>query len=130
MEKINMRPVPDMISLIEKIRWPATFGLAFGLSLFCLILLCGLVRHSRCTLIMFSVFGLLALVLGWVLSSFYLGILVAGSDFCAEPDPFMIDRFSSKVELAIYDYYVRCPANSGAQNAPFRRQTRESLAAS
>ena len=87
-------------------------------------------RHSRCTLIMFSVFGLLALVIGWVLSSMYLGVLVAGSDFCAEPDPFLTDRFSTKAELALYDYYIRCPSGNGNSliSNPFRRQTKESIA--
>ncbi|KAI2805703.1 chloride channel [Blomia tropicalis] len=137
MERLNIRPVPETLTFVERVRWPATFAFALLLAIFLLILLCGLIRHSRCTLIMFSVFGLLALVIGWVLSSFYLGILVAGSDFCAEPDPFLTDRFSTNAELALYDYYVRCPIGSNYGNSPqqqssapnpFRRQTRESLA--
>ncbi|XP_027199432.1 protein tweety homolog 1-like isoform X3 [Dermatophagoides pteronyssinus] len=134
-EKLNIRPVPDNVQLIEKIRWPSTFAFAFYLIIFCLILLCGLVRHSRCTLILFSVFGLLALVLGWVLSSLYLGLLVAGSDFCAEPDAFLDDRFSNEAEMAILDYYIRCrlPTHQQQQpigsNHPFRVQTRASLIA-
>lgn len=131
MDRLNLRPVPDTITFVERVRWPATFAFAFLLTIFCLILLCGLIRHSRCTLIMFSVLGLLALVLGWVLSSLYLGILVAGSDFCAEPDSFLTDRFSTAAELVLYDYYVRCPSGGPSTNSPnpFRRQTRESLAA-
>lgn len=125
--------MPETIALIERYRWPATLIFAVLLTLFCLILLCGLARHSRCTLIMFSVFGLLALVLGWVLSSLYLGLIVAGSDFCSEPDSFLTDRFSTAAELALYDYYVRCPLSSSSvassSSNPFKRQTRESLIA-
>lgn len=134
-ERLNIRPVPDNVALIEKLRWPATFIFAIFLFIFCLILICGLLRHSRCTLIMFSVFGLLALVLGWVLSSLYLGILVAGSDFCAEPDAFLDDRFSNEAEMAILDYYIRCRYqnhmgnNPALMNHPFRTQTRASLIA-
>lgn len=133
-ERLNIRPVPDSVALIEKIRWPSTFAFAFLLTLFCLILLCGLIKHSRCTLIMFSVFGLLALVLGWVLSSLYLGILVTGSDFCSEPNSFLDDRFSNEAEMAILDYYIRCRYNTYSGNSannghPFRVQTRASLIA-
>lgn len=132
MDHLSIRPVPEAITFIERVRWPATFAFAFLLTIFCLILLFGLIRHSRCTLILFSVLGLLALVLGWVLSSLYLGILVAGSDFCAEPDSFLTDRFSTAAELALYDYYVRCASGGSASIPaanPFRRQTRESIAA-
>ncbi|UXI16731.1 Bromodomain adjacent to zinc finger domain protein 1A [Sarcoptes scabiei] len=135
-ERLNIRPIPDTVSLVEKIRWPATFIFGFLLVLFCLILLFGIIRHSRCTLIMFSVCGLLALVLGWVLSSLYLGLLVAGSDFCAEPDSFLDDRFSNEAEMAILDYYIRCRyqthhfGNSPQTiSHPFRVQTRASLIA-
>lgn len=133
MNRLDIRSIPETLQFVERVRWPGTFAFAFLLTIFCLILLCGLVRHSRCTLIMFSVFGLLALVLGWVLSSMYLGILVAGSDFCAEPDPFLTDRFSTKAELALYDYYVRCPISSSSNGKPlqppFMRQAKESLVA-
>lgn len=90
--------------------------------IFCLILFCGVRHSSRCTLILFSVFGLLTLVVGWVLTSFYFGVMVAGSDFCAEPETFLADRLSSSMELALFDYYVKCSSPN-----PFNRQVKDSI---
>lgn len=131
-ESFNFRPLPNIVQTIERYRWPATLSIALLQTIFCLILLCGLVRHSRCTLIMFSVFGLLALVQAWGASASLLGILVAGSDFCDEPDPILTELSGNKVDYVLYDYYVRCPMSSSPSGSspapnPFRRQTRESL---
>lgn len=79
---IDMNSVPTTISKVERIRWPTTFGLLGALAVVCLILIWGILRHSRCVLILFSVLGLLSLVLCWVITSVLLGITVAGSDFC------------------------------------------------
>uniref|UniRef100_T1HYX9 Protein tweety homolog n=1 Tax=Rhodnius prolixus TaxID=13249 RepID=T1HYX9_RHOPR len=42
------------------------------LLMFCVILLFGVARHSRCALITFSVFGLFAVIFSWLMASVYL----------------------------------------------------------
>lgn len=120
--RLNLRPIPDTIDFAERIRWLSTFVFGVLLIIFCFILFCGIGHSSRCTLILFSVFGLLTLVVGWVLTSFYFGVMIAGSDFCAEPETFLADRLSSSMELALFDYYVKCSSPN-----PFNRQAKDSI---
>ncbi|EEC20591.1 conserved hypothetical protein [Ixodes scapularis] len=73
---LTLSPLPRALQLVELFRWPATIGLLCVLILVCLLLLWGVIRHSRCLLILFSVLGLLSVVLCWVMVSLYLGICV------------------------------------------------------
>ncbi|CAG2122246.1 unnamed protein product, partial [Medioppia subpectinata] len=66
------------------------------------------------------VLGLLSLVVCWVITSVYLGISVAGSDFCVDPQPFISQQLNNAIEESVFDYYVGCNTNS-----PFAKQTEE-----
>ncbi len=121
-ERINFNSVPMTIKKIEQIRWPTTFGVLGSLAFVCLILIWGILRHSRCVLILFSVLGLLSLVVCWVITSVYLGITVAGSDFCLDPQPFISEQLNTIIDANIFNYYVEC--DKSTQN-PFRKQLRE-----
>lgn len=105
---INLQVFPDMIENVEFIRWPATIGLLCLLIVLCFTLIWGVIKHSRCLLILFSVFGLLSVVVCWVLVSMYVGICVAGSDFCLEPEPFLYQQASGVMESSILTYYIHC----------------------
>jgi len=104
--------LPSMISSIEAVRWPATFAIFIGLLFICIILMCGVCKHSRCLLIIFSVLGLLSLVVCYVLTSQNLGIAVAGSDFCVQPRPFLKRELNKFMNDSLADYYLNCPENS------------------
>lgn len=116
---------------VETIRWPVTFGLLGSLILFCMLLLCGTCRHSRCLLILFSVLGLLSIVLSFVLTSLYLGIAVGGADFCFNPKPFIAKQLSTAVsplDTTLVHYYLDCDIRhlyTGPTNNPFRKQLRD-----
>lgn len=56
-ERLDLAFVPRWLERIETIRWPATFGVLGSLLFFCFLLYCGVCRHSRCLLILFSVLG-------------------------------------------------------------------------
>ena len=127
-ERLDLAFVPRTLEQIEAIRWPATFGVLGSLAFICLLLFCGVCRHSRCLLILFSVLGLLSLVICWVLTSLYLGLAVAGSDFCFDPKPFLHRQFNNVVESGIVSYYLNCDTlthYAGPTSNPFRRQLRE-----
>ncbi|KAI1303677.1 Protein tweety [Halotydeus destructor] len=130
-ERLDLSFIPRNLDLMEQIRWPATFGILGFLLFFCMLLFCGICRHSRCLLILFSVLGLLSLVICFVLTSLYLGIAVSGSDFCFDPKPFLHRQFNNVVESSVVSYYLNCEglyqmnAYAGPNQNPFRRQLRE-----
>ncbi|KAM7297416.1 hypothetical protein ISCGN_022567 [Ixodes scapularis] len=105
---LTLSPLPRALQLVELFRWPATIGLLCVLILVCLLLLWGVIRHSRCLLILFSVLGLLSVVLCWVMVSLYLGICVAGSDFCLDPEPFLQKQSSGMLDSVVLGYYLHC----------------------
>lgn len=79
----------------EAIRWPATLGFLTALLMLCVVLVIGVARSSRCTLIFFSVFGLLGMIVCWLLSGVYLASAVAMGDFCMRPNEYMCRQFDN-----------------------------------
>ncbi|XP_054153158.1 protein tweety-like isoform X2 [Oppia nitens] len=119
-ENLNISSIPDHLKQLETVRWPTTFATLGVLTFICLILIWGVCRHSRCLLILFSVLGLLSLVVCWVITSIYLGISVAGSDFCLDPQPFISQQLNNAIEEKVFDYYILCKDNN-----PFRHFLQE-----
>ncbi|XP_022241721.1 protein tweety-like isoform X1 [Limulus polyphemus] len=107
-DHVDLNKVPDTIHKVELFRWPVTISLLCVLIFFCFILLWGIIRHSRCFLIFFSVVGLMSVVLCWVLVSLYLGLCVAGSDFCLDPQPFLYKQAGSSIDTNVLTYYLQC----------------------
>nr|NP_001245460.1 uncharacterized protein Dmel_CG3638, isoform F [Drosophila melanogaster]NP_726721.1 uncharacterized protein Dmel_CG3638, isoform B [Drosophila melanogaster]AOQ10740.1 CG3638-RB [synthetic construct]AAN09038.1 uncharacterized protein Dmel_CG3638, isoform B [Drosophila melanogaster]ABX00748.1 LD15133p [Drosophila melanogaster]AFH07175.1 uncharacterized protein Dmel_CG3638, isoform F [Drosophila melanogaster] len=73
----------------ESIRWPATLAFLTVLLLLCTVLVIGVARRSRCTLIFFSVSGLFCIIICWLLAGVYLASSVAAGDFCMRPHDYM-----------------------------------------
>lgn len=71
---------------------PATLGFLVLILVLCIMLTIGLVRSSRCTLILFSVVGLLSVTICWILSSGYLVSAIALGDFCTRPEEFICNQ--------------------------------------
>ncbi len=80
-------------------------------ALFCLLLFVGAVVHSRCVLILFSVFGLFSIILLWLLSSIYVATAIALGDFCSDPTPWVMHVLykNAKLDEGITSFYLRCP---------------------
>ncbi|BFG00267.1 hormone receptor 4 [Drosophila madeirensis] len=78
-----------MGELYESIRWPATLAFLTVLLLLCTVLVIGVARRSRCTLIFFSVSGLFCIIICWLLAGIYLASSVAAGDFCMRPHDYM-----------------------------------------
>lgn len=71
---------------------PATLGFLLLILVLCIMLTIGLIRSSRCTLILFSVVGLLSVTICWLLSSGYLVSAIALGDFCTRPQEFICNQ--------------------------------------
>lgn len=102
------------------IRYPATLGLLAVLIFLCVILVIGVARSSRCCLIFFSVIGLFAVIICWLLSGIYLATSVALGDFCMQPTSHLCNRFAADHPNDIY--YLNC----GTLRERFRNRLNES----
>ncbi len=96
----------DTYEFAENLRWPVTLGFLTFLLFLCTVLVIGVARSSRCMLIFFSVFGLLAVAICWLLSGIYLASSVAIADFCMAP--FQHICHQQKLQ---YIYYTHCGAS-------------------
>lgn len=75
----------------------------------CTVLVIGVARRSRCTLIFFSVSGLFCIIICWLLAGIYLASSVAAGDFCMRPHEYMCrqvgmvscNRMNSPIEFLI-----------------------------
>ncbi|XP_013784363.1 protein tweety-like [Limulus polyphemus] len=107
-DHVDLQKIPETIHQVELFRWPITIVLLCLLIFFCLILLWGIIQHSRCLLIFFAVVGLVSVVLCWILVSLYLGLCVAVSDFCVDPEPFLYKQAQSSINTNVLSYYLHC----------------------
>ncbi|KAH7943562.1 hypothetical protein HPB52_009218 [Rhipicephalus sanguineus] len=124
---LTLSPLPRALELIELFRWPATIGLLCVLILVCLLLLWGVIRHSRCLLILVCTRLKLFVLLVLVLSNRSIeDCLKAGSDFCLDPEPFLQKQSSGMVDNAVLNYYLHCRHDS---SSPFVEPLREARAA-
>lgn len=107
---LNFTSLFNFLYLSESIRYPATMALYITLLVFCIMLIFGIYRHSRCCLITFSVFGLFAIIICWLLSSMYLVIAVATGDVCMSPDRFLERQSPASVrsQMDVLAYYLTC----------------------
>ncbi|XP_066938658.1 protein tweety-like isoform X3 [Macrobrachium rosenbergii] len=118
MSGAEMGGIVRLLKVGELGRWVGTIGLTGLLMMVVLVVMVGVARHSRCTLITFSVLGLLAMILCWGLTSIYLVTSVAMSDWCMNPNPFLENQLSGLVSRDVASYYLRCDPN---RPSPFTR---------
>lgn len=91
--------------LYESIRWPATLAFLTLLLFLCTVLVIGVARRSRCTLIFFSVSGLFCIIICWLLAGIYLASSVAAGDFCMRPHEYMCRQVGMvSMEHSMNDY--------------------------
>nr|XP_029726071.1 protein tweety-2-like [Aedes albopictus] len=100
--EMTLNSLLNTYEFYEELRWPATLGFLTFLLLLCIILVIGATRSSRCALIFFSVCGLLAVTVCWLLSGIYLASAVALGDFCMKPNDFICSQ--QKLKDVQYTY--------------------------
>lgn len=110
-------PHPQPAELFERIRWPATIGFLSFLLLLCLILVVGVCRNSRCSLILFSVVGLFGVIICWLLSGVYLASTVAIGDFCMQPTTHFCNKLAG---VSNWPTRTRSRTRIGSSETPLR----------
>ncbi|XP_024938830.1 protein tweety isoform X3 [Cephus cinctus] len=119
---ISLAGAIEMGEKIEQLRWPITMAVLSALLVLCVVLLVGVARHSRCALITFSVFGLFAVIVSWLMASLYLATSVALGDLCVSPDGYLTRAVPSTLASEVLSYYIHCETT---RNNPFTQILRE-----
>ncbi|XP_070525457.1 protein tweety isoform X3 [Cardiocondyla obscurior] len=107
---------------IEQLRWPITMAVLSALLVLCVVLVVGVARHSRCVLITFSVFGLFAVIVSWLMASLYLATSVALGDLCVSPDGYLTRAVPSTLASEVLSYYTHC---ENTRTNPFTQRLRD-----
>nr|CAD7401301.1 unnamed protein product [Timema poppensis] len=116
---VSIKEYVQLIQTCETIRWPVTMAVLSILLVFCVVLLFGVARHSRCALITFSVFGLFAVIISWLMASMYLASSVALGDLCISPGGYLDRQAGSDTKADILNYYIHC---DNAHMHPFNQR--------
>ncbi|KAK2185229.1 hypothetical protein NP493_241g01038 [Ridgeia piscesae] len=123
--KKSSKGLTQMSALIGHIQqysfygWLAMLCLLCWIVLLCFILFLGIIRSSKCTLLIFCSLGIFTMVVCWMVSSVYFGASVGMSDFCVAPDKYVESLAKKSPQKAILKYYLTCQPD--AKN-PFKQQ--------
>ena len=75
----------------------------------------------------FSVFGLFAVIVSWLMASLYLATSVALGDLCVSPDGYLTRAVPTTLASDVVSYYTQC---ENTRNNPFTQRFREGQKAS
>uniref|UniRef100_A0A8C6K7X8 Protein tweety homolog n=1 Tax=Nothobranchius furzeri TaxID=105023 RepID=A0A8C6K7X8_NOTFU len=116
---ISLEDLAQKTETFDFYRWLGYLGLLLFDVLICLLVLFGLIRNSRGTLIGVCLLGVLTLIISW--GSLGLELAVSASDFCVSPDTYIISvtKENAVIDQDILQYYLRC--SSGKVN-PFQQR--------
>ncbi|XP_056607972.1 protein tweety homolog 3 [Triplophysa dalaica] len=117
---ISLEDLAVKIELYDWYRWSGYLGLLLFDVLICLLVLFGLIRNSKATLIGVCFLGVLALVISWASLGLELSVSSGLSDFCAAPDMYITkvsEQYTHKRD--ILQYYLTCTAG---QINPFQQK--------
>uniref|UniRef100_A0A672Z5F2 Protein tweety homolog n=1 Tax=Sphaeramia orbicularis TaxID=375764 RepID=A0A672Z5F2_9TELE len=116
---ISLEDLARKTEAFDFYRWLGYLGLLLFDVLICLLVLFGLIRNSRGTLIGVCLLGVLTLIISW--GSLGLELAVSASDFCVSPDTYItrVTREKAVIDQDILQYYLRC---SSGPNNPFQQR--------
>ncbi|XP_028843773.1 protein tweety homolog 3 isoform X2 [Denticeps clupeoides] len=119
--RISLEEVASNVELYDWYRWLGYLSLLLFDVLICLLVLFGLIRNSKGTLIGVCLLGVLALVISWATLGLELAVSVSSSDFCAAPDMYVIKVTEQYgvINKDILQYYLSCDAG---QTNPFQQK--------
>ncbi|XP_034717840.1 protein tweety homolog 3 isoform X1 [Etheostoma cragini] len=102
-------------------RWLGYLSLLLFDVLICLLVLFGLIRNSRGTLIGVCLLGVLTLIISWGSLGLELAVAASASDFCVSPDTYItrVTMENAVINQDILQYYLRC---SPGQINPFQQR--------
>lgn len=118
---ISLEVLADKIELYDWYRWLGYLSLLLFDVVICLLVLFGLIRNSKGTLIGVCLLGVLALVISWGSLGLELAFSSGSSDFCVAPDMYIskvAERYGV-INKDILQYYLQC---SVGQTNPFQQK--------
>ncbi|XP_062264319.1 protein tweety homolog 3 isoform X3 [Platichthys flesus] len=118
---ISLEELAVNIELYDWYRWLGYISLLLFDVLICLLVLFGLIRNSKGTLIGVCLFGVVALVISWVSLGMELAVSATSSDFCVAPDTYVTkvaDQYGV-VNKEILQFYLSCNLE---KNNPFQQK--------
>ncbi|MEQ2238407.1 Protein tweety 1, partial [Ilyodon furcidens] len=119
-----LRPFPPLCSAtgMEQVslKWLSYVLLLLLDLIVCLFILLGLAKQARWLLILMTVLAWLALFLSWGSLGLETATVVALSDFCSEPNMFVLNstQITTGTSSDVLDYYLTC---SRSMNSPFQQ---------
>ncbi|KAK1805209.1 hypothetical protein P4O66_019559 [Electrophorus voltai] len=118
---ISLEDLAARIELYDWYRWLGYLGLLLFDVLICLLVLFGLIRNSKGTLIGVCLLGVLALVISWGSLGLELAVSSSTSDFCVSPDTYVseVAEKNAIIDKDILQYYLQC---SVGQANPFQQK--------
>ncbi|KAM8823934.1 protein tweety homolog 3 isoform 1-T1 [Synchiropus picturatus] len=118
---MSLEDLAVTIELYDWYRWLGYISLLLFDVLICLLVLFGLIRNSKGTLVGVCLFGVVALVISWISLGLELALSVTSSDFCVAPDTYVtkVAAQYGVVDKEILRYYLSC---SLEQSNPFQQK--------
>uniref|UniRef100_A0A3P8NP81 Protein tweety homolog n=1 Tax=Astatotilapia calliptera TaxID=8154 RepID=A0A3P8NP81_ASTCA len=117
--EISLEDLARKTEAFDFYRWLGYLGLLLFDVLICLLVLFGLIRNSRGTLIGVCLLGVLTLIISW--GSLGLELAVSASDFCVSPDTYItrVTKENDVINQDVLQYYLTC---SSGQINPFQQR--------
>ncbi|XP_048846235.1 protein tweety homolog 3 isoform X1 [Brienomyrus brachyistius] len=107
---VSLEDLASRAEFYDWYRWLAYLGLLLFDVIICLLVLFGLIRNSKGTLIGVCLLGVLTLIISWGSLGLELAVSASASDFCAAPDKFVtkVTEENAVVGKDILQYYLVC----------------------
>ncbi|CAL8303041.1 unnamed protein product [Merluccius merluccius] len=108
--RVSLEALAVDMELYDWYRWLGYLGLLLFDVLICLLVLFGLIRNSKGTLIGVCLFGVLALGISWASLGLELAVSATASDFCVSPELYVTELAATYAIMKpdILQYYLTC----------------------
>ncbi|KAL1004951.1 hypothetical protein UPYG_G00052590 [Umbra pygmaea] len=118
---VSLEDLARKTETFDWFRWLAYLTLLLFDVLICLLVLFGLIRNSKGTLIGVCLLGVVTLVISWGSLGLELAAAATASDFCVSPDTYVtrVTKENAVINQDILQYYLRC---SSSQSNPFQQR--------
>ncbi|XP_056143910.1 protein tweety homolog 3 [Lampris incognitus] len=120
-KNISLDRLAVKIEFYDWYRWLSYLGLLLFDVLICLLVLFGLIRNSKVTLVGVCLLGVLAIIISWASLGLEVAVSATAGDFCSAPDMYVTkvaDQYGV-INQDILQYYLGCTLD---QVNPFQQK--------
>ncbi|KAK6481681.1 protein tweety-like protein 3-like isoform X1 [Huso huso] len=119
--EVSLEELAVRTELYDWYRWLGYLSLLLFDVLICLLVLFGLIRNSKGTLIGVCFLGVLTLIISWASLGLELAVSAGSSDFCVSPNIYIskVAEENDVISKDILQYYLKC--DTGHPN-PFQQK--------